>query len=162
LETAYAVRQILMELDIPADGICGILLHATGKKPTEREMASINTYATLSELSHYSRPESIYPGDADHGLRPCGPGKAPFEDCYLVHLGDCLDESEAVAATDVVAEYLALDCSPDGGAFLDQYRRNTSGAGPEGEGTSLRVFGLQRMGAVRDYLADRAAAVLCL
>jgi serine/threonine protein kinase len=162
LEVAYAVRQILAELEVPADGLAGMLLHGTGQKPADAEMARLNAYATLRELAHFSRPEVIYPGDPIHGLLPCGPGRPPFEDCYLAILGEGMDREAADASTDAVAEYLALDSSPEGGSLLDKYRKETRTAvDPEAPAGNVRIFGIQRLGAARDYLAERAAATLC-
>jgi hypothetical protein len=157
VDMAYAVRQVLADLDLSTDGLCGVLMHASGKKTAEREMAQINTFATLGELNHYSEEGAFYPGDAEHGLRPCGPGQPPFDDCYIANLGDQLDRVEAEAAVDGVAEYLALDASSQGGPVLDQHRKQTRQA----NGLGLRIFGLRRLGTTRDYLGERAAAALC-
>src|SRR5262249_44767194 len=156
-DMAYAVRQILGDLEVTAEGVCGMLLHATGKKPAEREMAQINALATLNELNHYSNPDSVYPGDAEHGLRPCGPGQRPFDDCYFMALGDQMDRSEAEAASDRVAEYLALDAAGNSGPVFEQFRRQSR----QPNGLSLRTFGLQRLGSTREYLGERAAGALC-
>src|SRR5439155_11182981 len=117
VEAAYAVRQVLGELGVPGHGSCGLLLHASGKRPAEREMAGVNAVATLTELAHFSRPGNGYPGDPDFGLRPCAPGVPPFEDCYLIQLGQGLDAAAAETGAAMVAEYLALDISGTGGAF---------------------------------------------
>src|SRR5262249_33351129 len=63
VEAAYALRQVLDERQVASHGVCGLLLHAIGKKPAEREMACVNAVATLTELGHYSRPDRSYPGD---------------------------------------------------------------------------------------------------
>jgi serine/threonine protein kinase len=156
-DMAYLVRQVADDLDLTPEGICGLLLHATGQKPAQREMSQINSAATLAELSHYSGKDSIYPGDAEHGLRPCGPGQRPFDDCYFMHLGDQLDRTGVEAAADRAAEYLALDCTAHGGPALEHFRKQSR----QPDGFTLRVFGLQRLGTTRDLLGERAAATLC-
>jgi hypothetical protein len=155
-DMAYLVRQVADDLDLTPEAICAVLLHSTGQKPADRDMAQINSAATLAELGYYSQKESIYSGDSEHGLRPCGPGQRPFEDCYLLHLGDKLDRAGAESAADRAAEYLALDSTAHGGPALEHFRRLSRPA----EGMSLRVFGLQRLGTTRDVLGERAAASL--
>ncbi len=159
LSMAYAVRQVLGELGLSPLGLCGLLPYATSPKPAEQELARINAQATLTELSHFSRPEAAYPGDPEHGLQAFGPGHAPFEECYLVHLGEQLGPAESAAATDLLAEYLFLDASPTGGAFFDQFRRQTHE--PPRAPFVLRSFGLARVGASDEHPVDLATHLLC-
>jgi hypothetical protein len=163
VDLAYAVRHVLEELQLPTEGLCGLLLHATSQKPASRDLARINAAAALQELHHFSRPDGPYPGDPAHGLAAFGPGVPPLEDCYLVHLGDQLDESAAQAATDPVAAYLDLDAATVAGTFLDEYRQRTRvAAGGAAAGPALRSFGLSRICFSRDRLAKTAADHLCL
>ena len=59
-----------------------------------------------------------------------------------------------------MAEYLFLDASPNGGAFLDEYRRQTHAA-PRDPFT-LRTFGLSRVGTEGERPLDLATKQLCL
>ena len=156
---AYAVRQTLQELGLSAQGLCGIFLYATSPKPSDQEMARVNAYAALSELEHFSRPDAFYPGDPDWGLQPFAPGQAPFEENYLIHLGEQLGESESQAATETLAEYLFLDLSPNGGAYLDEFRSQTHA--PPGEPITFRSFGLSRIGTQGERPMELATQQLC-
>jgi len=160
LDMAYAVRQALQELGLSARGLCGVLLYATSLKPEDQEMARVNAYAALSELAHFSGADAVYPGDPDSDLAPCPKACGPFEETYLVHLGEQLGAAEAEAATEKLAEYLFLDASPNGGAFLDEYRRQTHAA-PRDPFT-LRTFGLSRVGTEGERPLDLATKLLCL
>jgi serine/threonine protein kinase len=161
LSMAYVVRQALDELSQSPRGLCGVFLFATSPKPADQEMARINAYATLSELDHFSRPGVAYPGDPDYGLLPFG-GQAPFEESYLLHLGEQLPKAEVEAAADLVAEYLALDATATGGAFFDQFRRqtHTEPLDPR-EPVTVRSFGLSRIGAPGERPVDLATNLLC-
>jgi serine/threonine protein kinase len=168
LGVAYAVRQVLGELGVSARGLCGVLLHATSPKPSDQQMARINACATLQELAHFSQPDAPYPGDPEKGLDAFAPGEAPFEDCYLVHLGDGLDRARAAEAARNVAEYLFLDATPEGGAFLDRFRHETrppppagTADGDPGPGGLVRTFGLTRLGADGPAAAQRDALFCC-
>ena len=123
-------------------------------------MARVNAYAALSELAHFSRADAVYPGDPGSGLAPCAKEHGPFEETYLIHLGEQLGAAEAEAATEKLAEYLFLDASPNGGAFLDEYRRQTHAA-PRDPFT-LRTFGLSRVGTEGERPLDLATKQLCL
>jgi serine/threonine protein kinase len=147
LDLAYAIRQALTNLYQSATGICGILLFATGSKNSERHLARVNALATLRELNHYSRLDNPYWGDPVYGLARFGPDVAPFQDCYVAHLGDQLGGSQWDSAAEAVADYLYLDSLTSVGRFLDQYRQNTH-TGPHAADTDMavRTFGLFRIG----------------
>ncbi len=161
LGLAYAVRQILADLHLSQDGICGVLLHATSRKPAEQVLARANAHATLREVAHFSRSEAAYPGDTSEGLNAGHVGTSPFTDCYLVHLGDGLGVEEAEAAADSVAEYLHLDADI-GGAFLDRFRQDSRPA-PDATplAPALRGFGVCRIGFPRQRLVEATATRLC-
>jgi hypothetical protein len=159
---AFAVRQVLGDLRLPADGLCGILAYATSPKPAAKDMARVNAWATLAELNHFSRRENPYPGDPDYYLAPFGPGQVPLPECYLVHLGDDLNRPDVDAAAEVLAEYLYLDAVGGGGAFLDHYRQHSClTCVPGTDGLPLRTFGLSRVSFPRQHLADLAADLFC-
>jgi serine/threonine protein kinase len=155
---AYAVQQALGKLGLPPRGLCAVLPYATSPKPAQQEMACVNAYATASELEHFSQPNTAYPGDPDDGLIGFR-GHAPFEERYLVHLGEQLTEAQAEAATDTLADYLFIDTLPGGGAFLDQLRQQTQ-AGSR-EPLAFRTFGLARLGAEGERPLDLATNLLC-
>jgi hypothetical protein len=162
LGLAYAVRQVLTDLHLSPDGICGILLHATSKKPAEQVLARANAQATLREIAHFSRPDATYPGDTNEGLSAARIGTHPFSDCYVVHVGDGLSADDAqAAAADNVAEYLHMDADV-GGAFLDRFRQDSH---PPPDSTPLappvRGFGFHRTGFPRQSLVAAAASRLC-
>jgi serine/threonine protein kinase len=161
LDLAYSVRQILGELGLPDDGLCGLLIHATGANPAQADLARINAYATLRELNHLGRPDVPYAGDPRHGLASFEARHVPFSDCYLVHLGDQIDERQLDGATDKLAEYLYLDAVTPAGGFFDQYRRMTHTAPRKVAGAMLRTFGLDRLVFPRHALVEAAAHGLC-
>jgi hypothetical protein len=162
LDVAYAVRQVLAELQIPDDGLCALLLHATGQQPAARDLARINSYAGLLELNHFARVDASLPGDLVHGLAPVGPGEVPFKEGYLIHLGDHLDRTEAEAATHAVAEYLYLNTATAAGKFLEQHRLSTRPSPTaRGAGMAVRTFGLVQISFPRHSLAELAADLFC-
>jgi serine/threonine protein kinase len=161
LALAYAMQQVLAELDLPSDRLRGILVLATGSRQSEAELARLNAYATLSELQYFSSPGAVYPGDPEHELLACGPGVSPFRDTYIVHLGDQLDRTSVEAATDSLADYLSLCAASGVGAFLDEWREQTHAATYGSENCRLRLFCLHRLSFPKLPLAARAADLFC-
>jgi hypothetical protein len=153
-DVTYALRQLLGELNLPATGLCGLLLYASPPRPDQQYRARVNTYATLRELNHWCRPDVGFPGAPEQKLAGFEPGRPPFEECYLLHLGDGLGEAEAAAAADRVAAYLCFDATA-GGACLDRLRHNSRKPGV------LRTFGLAGADFARGALVERASRLLC-
>jgi hypothetical protein len=153
-DVAYVVRQVLAERNLPDTGVCGLLVYGTTPSPDEQYRARVNAYATLQELDHWCRPDVSFPGAPEQGLSGFGPGRPPFDECYLAHLGDGLSEGAAAAAADRVAEYLCLDATA-GGACLDRLRHESRCAG------GLRTFGLAGVDFARGALVEAASQLLC-
>jgi hypothetical protein len=160
-DLAYATRQALGELEAPSESVRGLLLYAARPNTTDSDVARATAYATLAELHHFSRPDAVYPGSPADGLAAAAPGVAPFSDCYVVHLGDNLEDPEADAAANSVAEYLYLNAATPGGQQLEQQRAGSRGHPGTGEANPLRTFGLVTIGFPRQRLADATAALVC-
>ncbi len=155
-DVAFAVRQALAEYDPDGDALCALLLHATGQTPAEVELARVNAYAALTELHHFSQGRTPLSGIPGPGNTPL-PGEKPFDECYLLHLGDHLSESQVDAATDGIAEYLSANVATPIGAILDRYRAHR-GNEPR---TTLRTFGLSHITFPRHRLAEVVGQRLC-
>ena len=101
LDVAYMLRKLLGELGADEHRICGILAHSTPRNTDGKDLAIANAFACLSELQHYCRADHYYPGDPMLcGLPPFTPDIAPFDDTYIVHLGDDLNEEQLQSASD--------------------------------------------------------------
>jgi hypothetical protein len=161
LDLAYAVRQVLAELGISAEGLCGILAHVTSPKPAEQALAKINAYATLRELCHFSREGRLYPGDADLGLKPLVQATPPFSDCFICQMGEGLGDIETDAATDRLASFLYLDVATPATRAFSSYRDQTRRPADSERPMELRTFGLSRIAFPRQLLAERVGDLLC-
>jgi serine/threonine protein kinase len=154
VDIAYAVRRVLTELQVPSDGLTAILMHSRNGAATDGDLAAVNTYAALTELNHLSSRTG--PTSAD------GPSQAPFNDCYVVDIGDESEGLPAAAAVEPVCQYLYLDTATSAGAAFDQYRRSTpAGSGDNGAGLLLRTLGVHHISFPRHALTDQATHTLC-
>jgi hypothetical protein len=150
LDVAYVLRMVMADIGMSDEGVCGLLLHATQRNASAKDLAVANTYACLSELYHYSLPgaEGSPSGSLAHVQH------STFPAAYFVHLGDRLSDPEFAAAAQSVAEYLYLDAATAGGAFLDKCRASAS-PGDHGE-FRLRTFGVKRLGPSENLSNDAA------
>lgn len=163
LDVAYAVRTVLQKLDLPQVTVTGVLLHATGRDPRHCELARVNVYSWLTEFHHFHQVGNSYPGDSSCGLPPQESGMPAFDNAYLVHLGECLDDGDFDQGTQSVADYLRLDALTPAQVFLDACRISTP-TPADGEGTDnavkLRSFGIYWRSAAPSGFCEEAAAVI--
>ena len=85
LDVAYAVRDRLRRLGYDDPDVVGVLLvPPDGPAGEVAPQAQANTYAALTELHHYSRPETAYTASHDERattIRDTGP---PFSQVVLL------------------------------------------------------------------------------
>jgi len=161
LDVAYAVRLVLAGLGIANGGVYGILAHSTGRRPEAKDLAVANAYACLTELNHLNRL-GRNPGSPARRTPTCGEDIGPFDDTYLIHLGDGLGEADFNAATDMLAEYLYLDVATAAGAFFDKCRKaSIEPDNSEDRKSTLRTFGLSQIGCSRTAIPSLATSRLC-
>lgn len=139
LDVAYAVRQQLDELGLPADGLCGVMLHATFARSPVNDLRKANAYATLTELNHFMQGGAAYRAGPLEVLPAGDVSEPPFADAYLVDLGRELNEGGFNSALDQVAQYLYLNAATACGAALDECRQAGRGAPISGHpGSGIR------------------------
>ncbi|HLN26837.1 MAG TPA: tubulin-like doman-containing protein, partial [Gemmataceae bacterium] len=158
VDVVLAVRHAFAEMQLSSAEILGFLAHATTRKPAERDLARVNSFAALSELGSFcSGTDSV----SSSSSTPT-PGPALFNDCYLVQLGEDLEEPQLRSAADGLAEYLYLNTATPAQEILNQYRQATqpppSASCPD---AVLRTFGLSKITFPAKPLAHTAAEVLC-
>ena len=162
LDVAYAVRSVLAKLDLPDGNVHGILMHSTAYGQRDHDHAIANSYATLSELWHYSRPGKCYPGDRGCGLPAFHGNNRTFSSCYFVHLGDDLTDLQFDLATDPIAEYLYTSSFTKAAQFFDQCRQlEYVRWGTELTEPVVRTFGLTQLGGSNSEVPTVVAEQLC-
>jgi hypothetical protein len=106
LDVAYAVRGELKRQGLVDDDVHGVLLHSTPRGNAERDKSLANAYAMLSELNHFGRPGSHFPGEPAFGAPPFHGDNAPFRRTCMLDLGRGLGGRDWDIATEKAAEFL--------------------------------------------------------
>ena len=162
LDFGYIVRQVLRELNLADDAVCGVLAHCTDRNPQARELATANAYSLLGELNHYTDRQHFFPGDPAAGLAAFGAEDAPFNHAYLLHLGEELEGDGFTTAVDTLAKYLYHGTLTTASAFFDKCRAAQSADKPSASAApTLRTFGLCQLGFSPDDVPRSAAEDLC-
>jgi hypothetical protein len=84
LDMAYAVRSRLNRIGYANPEIIGILLIPPADASTTPAQALGNTYAALTELNHFSRPDTTFSAHYDDRNGHIHEKSPPFTQCYLV------------------------------------------------------------------------------
>lgn len=105
LDLAYACRHALHVAGFSNADVDGVLLYSS-PLGTGRDKAILNAIATLSELDHYSRPGSFYPGEPLLKVPSFHGNNQTFATTDFMHLGEGLDAAGWQRAIDNVAEYV--------------------------------------------------------
>jgi hypothetical protein len=124
LDVAYAVRSELNRQGLSDDDVHGVLLHSTPRGNAERDKSLANAYATLSELYHYSRPGSHFPGEASLGAPPFHGDNATFARTHVLDLGSGLSEREWDLAAEKAAEFLYCSTLTPARVVLDDWHKS--------------------------------------
>lgn len=162
LDLAYAVRRTLGELHLPADGLCGVMLHATFQKSHANDLRKANAYAVLTELNHFMDGNGAFRSGPTEILPAGELSEPPFNDAYLVELGEDLNEAAFEAAAERVAHYLYLDAATACGAALDRCRLlSRHRAEIDNQPPRLRSFGLATVACEKFGLVTAEADALC-
>jgi hypothetical protein len=161
LDIGYAVRTLLGKLGVADARICGLMMHSTGGDPRHCELARVNALSWLTEFHHFQQAENAYPGDASCGLPTHPQGVSAFDDTYLVHLGENLNEVDFDQATLSIAEYLRLSTLTPGAEFFEVCRTSDAATTlPSGSVRKLRSMGLFQQAAAPSEICDEFAGLV--
>ena len=147
LDLAYAVRGELKRRGLSDEQVHGLLLHATPRSNADRDKARATAYATLSEMHHFSRPGSHYPGEPALGAPPFHGDNHTFGHTHLLHLGDGLGESEWDLATDQIAEFVYGTTLTPARLILDEVQRAETGVAAESTWPFVQSYEVLTLGA---------------
>ncbi len=120
LDMAYAVRGLLRSMHLSDQDTTGVLLHDVYGTANRGPLYSANALACIRELKHFCR-EQHYDGDAAAGIPPVSHAR-PFESAYIMPLTRPIGGSAALAATDVVAEFLLQSFAGSCSGLFDHLR----------------------------------------
>ncbi len=140
LDMGYLLREIMASLPYDECRITGMLLHATGQKDQQQRIQRVNSISCLKELRKFAEPDGGFPGAPACGIGKCN--LPPFDETYVVHLGDGCSDLQLAGGLQRIAEYLYQQTATPMRAFFEHHRaRNPSEDVPPAE-LKLRSFDL--------------------
>ncbi len=159
IDMAYAVHAVLQSLGLAQSAVHGILTCSSGSRTEEEGLALANAYACLTELNHYERPDTRYPGNPDCGLPTSCDNRPPFHSTRLVHFGDAVDDGQYRVAIERTADYLYLHVATMAGPLLEKSRLSSrTNAGT----ATLGTFAAAVLADFRSELAAAASDLISM
>lgn len=153
LDLAYLVRHQLKQLACDHPEVIGLFLVPGAVRQPAAPLALGNAYAALTELHHFSSPETVFSACYYQSEAPLTDPEPPFQHCMLVEHGSKPDEFEQRTA--LLGSFLYGELVTALGARADARRPAAAG------GLSCQAFGTQRLVWPRRSLVQRLAQRLC-
>lgn len=162
LDVAYLVRGILREMGLSDEGLCGLLVHCTGRNPPGRDLSVPSACACLAELQYYSDPLHPYSAGEACGMGAFAADVPPLAETYVLPLGEDLEQKDYLAAANKLAKYLYANAVTRAAPFFDKCRalRGGHSAAPTTD-PPVRTFGLCQLGFSYDDVPAATIDAIC-
>ncbi len=170
LDAAYVVRHLLKQQGVERAEVVGLFFLPPVQREGIRSLALAHSYAALTELHHYSRPNSVFEAKYDPFnpqkpavvFRESGP---PFDRCFFLNLPDPGAAQETASeAIQLSGEFLFRELATSLGKHLDEARKHwQSMSSMHGAfvGPQFQTFGIYRIVWPRRELIGMVAYSLC-
>ncbi len=122
LDLAYALRFQLKLLGFKQPEINGVLYVPNADRTTTKNAPMANTYAALTELYHYTSPNTVYEALFDTKIGPIVDRERPFTRCMILPLPKTSDASETRTALGLGAGFLHHELLTPFGRTAEQAR----------------------------------------
>jgi serine/threonine protein kinase len=161
IDIAYIARQHLMKLGFPNPEVVGILLLPPADRAAAKGPGLANTFAALTELYHFSSPETIYTAFFDDAEDPIHDQEAPFRRCFMLPLPEESDDPTELHDVALLAgDFLCRELVTPVGRRADELREEAL-ANPEEPGAFVcQTFGSYRYSMPRQVLRDQVSRAL--
>lgn len=161
LDLAYVMRNLLRGTGWTNPDVVGLLLLPTTEARSTNEVAAANAFAALTELHHFSAPDTFFKGHYDEGEWAVNDKDPPFNRCHLLPLPT---EIQGPAATRRVlamaGDFICRDLTSPLGRIADEHRAGAAGTDAQA-GPACHAFGLNWLAWPRQALLHKVGQRLC-
>ncbi len=161
LDLAYTLRALLRQMGYDQPDVVGLLLLPPVDHCRTRVVPLGNAFAALTELRHYSAPDSAFAARYHEREAPIHDTEPPFSRCILLPLPDEADEVATRELVDLAGQHLYRDlCSPLGKA-ADLGRAGLPAPPWQSRGLFYQTFGQYQLAWPRHALRRETGRRLC-
>lgn len=160
LDLAYVLRHKLKQLGYSTPDVVG-LLHVPNRQGRTRPLVQVNAFAALRELEYFGRPGTVFTARYHESEPALNDPDPPFHRCILLPGGAEGEESLAVEAVGVSAEYLFQELCQPLGREADLARAEVAGPPWDQRGRFFHTFGMYTFRSPARAVAREAARRVC-
>jgi eukaryotic-like serine/threonine-protein kinase len=153
LDLAYAVRFQMKLLGYKQPEVNGVLYVPNVDRTTSKNAPVANAYAALTELYHYTSPNTVYEALFDTAVGPIIDRERPFTRCLILPLPKTAEPAETRTALGLGAGFLHHELLTPFGRIADQAR--TSFTKPSGLPSFFQTCGTFRLTWPRRTMLER-------
>src|SRR5579871_5641189 len=161
LDLAYVLRKLLKAQGHASPDIVGLFVLPAVDRSTGQTMALGNTFAALTELNHFSAPETTFWAHYDETEAPLRDAEAPYTRCVLLPLPAKDDGGALQARAGLIANWLYHDLATPLGLSADETRASIPAPSTKAWSFFCQTFGMYRISWPRGAFVRQVARSLC-
>jgi serine/threonine protein kinase len=162
IDLAYVIRRLLKQLGYEKPEVIGLFLLPSVECQPGQTLALANAYAALTELNHFSAPETTFITHYDEREKPVRDPEPPYSRCMVLPLPDEKEESALRELAGMTADLLCRDLTSPLGRTAESLRKEHAAEASSTEGLTCQTFALYRLFWPRQALLHNAARRVCL
>ncbi|MFO0928183.1 MAG: tubulin-like doman-containing protein [Gemmataceae bacterium] len=161
IDLAYTVRALLRQMGYDSPDVVSVLLLPPLDTSRTRVMAVGNTYAALTELTHFSAPTTTFRGKYHEREATFEDADPPFSRNIVLPLPDESDEVATQEVIDLCSQFLYRDLTTSFGRTADHARADLMAPVWEARGQYFQTFNLFHLSWPRHALVSTLSRRLC-
>ncbi len=161
LDLAYVLRDQLKRLGYAQPDLAGMFFLPAIDRHPGRTLVLGNTFAALTELNHFSAPDTVFSTQFDEKDKAITDPQPPFSRCMMLPLPERAQDDALRGLTEFTADFLRRDLTTPLGRVADECRASLSSPGGASWNFLCQGFGMYRISWPRHDLLRNAARQLC-
>jgi serine/threonine protein kinase len=161
LDVAYVLRKLLRAQGHDRPDILGLFLLPTVDRAGGQSMAVANAFAALTELNHFSAPETTFWAhydDSEPAVRDAGP---PYDRCMVLRLPAGEDDVQFQERAGLIADWLYHDLLTPLGRSADECRAARPAPDAMSWNLTCQTFGMYQISWPRFAFLRSVGRNLC-
>jgi hypothetical protein len=161
LDLAYVLRKLLKAQGYECPDIVGLFLLPATDRGSSETMALGNAFAALTELNHFSAPDTSFWAHYEEREAPVRDTDPPYSRCVLLPLPAGDDDGPLRVRAGLIADWLYQDLTSRLGRTADESRAGVLAPASKSWSLACQTFGMYRISWPKASFLRQVARRLC-